>query len=122
MDRKNARFNILEYDVFDISTNAFRQTISATFFIVRSTLLNAMKAIFCKETKNKARPMCRAIATPDYGLVFCNIDSFHLLCYFLKTCQCSYSIVLFAFTNNNNGIFLQAINIIYRLTACCENT
>ena len=107
MDSKKTRFNFSEYDVFDGSTKARPLAPFRDFYRCETNLTRGHWKIFCKETENKARPkLCGVTVTPDHDLVvFRNINSLLLLYYFLQTCQCSYSIVLFAFTYNNMESF-----------------
>ena len=72
--------------------------------------------------------MGSAAITPNhnFGVIYCIvIYPFHLLDYFFEIAQGCYSVVIFAFTDNNNRVFLKAISIINQrlgLTTCGEDT
>ena len=90
--------------------NTIHWNFPVDFLVVKPTQLDLIRKTVCQKTEDKTgSEMGSAAITPNhnFGVIYCIvIYPLHLLDYFFEIAQGCYSVVIFAFTDNNNQVFL----------------
>ena len=97
-----------EDNILHGAANTIHWTFPVALIVVKPTQLDSLKRTVCQKTEDKMGLELRSAAiTPNHNFgVLCCIDPLDLLDYFFQTCQGCHSVVIFAFTDHDNRVFL----------------